>query len=151
MPTEKLIEELENFTCIMYGYPRESSIDCVRFKALKKMIGDDELLTLKSKVDLARLPPCRNSLVPHIQRTNYRVRQYKSADKAIVHFSKPYDEGQGWHKNERGNLEPIWSYGQILPKSIIDIVESTTTELENSDHPDITVTDNEDAFDIDEP
>ena len=122
---------MENFTCIMYWYPRESSIDCVRFKSPKKMIDDDEILTLKWKEDLARLPPFRNSLVPHIQLTNYSFRQYKSAHKAIIHFSKPYDEGRGWHKIERGNLEPIWSYGQILPKSIIDIVESTTTELEN--------------------
>ena len=64
-------EQLEQFTCIMYGHARETSVNSVRTKMLRKMVGEDKKLT-KSKVDLSRIPPCSDSLLPHIQRVNYR-------------------------------------------------------------------------------
>ena len=33
-----------------------------------KIVGDDEKLTSKSKIDLVRLPPCHPALKPHLQR-----------------------------------------------------------------------------------
>ena len=56
----------------MYGYAREKSLNTVR--SLILMVGQDARLTVKSKVDLSRLPPCRDNLVPHIQRVNQRLR-----------------------------------------------------------------------------
>ena len=48
---------------------------------LLSMMGGDEKLTSKSKVDLARLPPCHPVLKQlHVQRVNYRVALYKRAD-----------------------------------------------------------------------
>ena len=56
---EETQNELEQFTCHMYGYPRASSVDEVRYSKLKKMVGEGTELTNISKVDLAKLPPCR--------------------------------------------------------------------------------------------
>ena len=53
------------------------------FEMHKKMIGEDETLHNKSKVDLSRLPPCKDSLYPHIQRVNYRLACYKRAFEPI--------------------------------------------------------------------
>jgi len=88
----QLLKELEQFTCLIYGQSCESSVDVVRHKLLCKMVGEDKKLTSKSKVDLARLPPCNSAPRPHIQRVNHRVCLYKRADDPIV---QPCDEGQG--------------------------------------------------------
>ena len=42
----------------MYGHNHESSVNAVRAKLLRKMVGENETLISKSKVDLARFPPC---------------------------------------------------------------------------------------------
>ncbi|CAL8404395.1 unnamed protein product [Boreogadus saida] len=56
---------------------------------LKKMIGEDETLTTRSKVDLSRLPPCRDNLVPHINRVNHRLAIYKRAATPIFWCPSP--------------------------------------------------------------
>ncbi|KAK2187737.1 hypothetical protein NP493_156g06018 [Ridgeia piscesae] len=68
----------------MYGQNRESSMDGLRVKFLRKIVGDDKKLTSKSKIDLARLPPCHSALKPHLQRLNHRVALYKRSDESIL-------------------------------------------------------------------
>lgn len=104
--------------------PRETSINISRTKLLHKMVGDDQLLNTKSRLDFAKLPPCKDSLIPHIQRTNHRVACYKRAQEAVFERPKPEDENQGWEKTEQGLLEPIWSCGPTLPLSLTDILET---------------------------
>ena len=115
-------EQLEAFTCVMYSHARETSVDLVRSKMLRKMVGEDEALSSRSRVDFARMPPCQDALIPHIQRVNYRVASYKRAAEPIFWRPKPYDEGQGWQKTEGGIVEPISSCGPILPQSLIDLL-----------------------------
>ena len=117
----------------MYGQTRESSVNTVRSKLLKKMIGEDHTLNYKSKVDMVRLPPCQDSLVPHVQRVNHRVASYRRAAEPIFERPKPYDEGQGWLKTEQGVLEPVWSNGPILPPSLVDLVGVDDDENEDCD------------------
>lgn len=126
-------QELEQFTCLMYGQPRESSVNAVRANMLKKMVGDDEMLTIDSKVDLTRIPPCQDSLIPHVQRVNYRVACYKRAHQPIFQRPKPYNTGQGWEKTEHGVLEPVWSNGPILPSSLTDVLERLDCEIEEDE------------------
>lgn len=120
-----VIDAIEAFTCIMYGYRRLKTINDVRGLMLKKMVGEGEQLTTKSKVDLSRLPPCRDSLVPHIGRVNHRLACYKRADQPICENPKPYDPHQGWEKTDQGILEPVWSCGPILPPSLVDLLPET--------------------------
>jgi hypothetical protein len=117
----------------MYGYPRQKFIDTVRGIMLRKMVGEDEQLTTKSKIDLSRLPPCRDNLIQHICRVNHRLAIYKRADIPIFWSPKPYDSGQGWERNDQGVLEPVWSCGPVLPPTLIDIVEKTTDDMEQCD------------------
>ena len=76
---QEVMDELEAFTFLMYGHAREKSVNAVRSIMLKKMVGENEELTTKSTMDLSRLPPCRDSLVPHIGRVNYHLSNYKKA------------------------------------------------------------------------
>ena len=130
----------------MYGQAREKSVDAVRCVMLKKMVGDDKHLTIKSKVDFTRLPPCRDRLIPHIQRVNHHLANYKRAVMPVFWRPKPFDPGQGWEKTADGILELVWSRGPVLQPSLIDLLENTAEEAEN----------NEDGnelleFDYDEP
>lgn len=91
----KVMDDIEAFTCLMYGQTREKSVNAVRGIMLKKMVGEDKQLTTKSKVDLSRLPPCRDNLIPHIGHVNHRLAVYKRADKPVIWCPKSYDPGQG--------------------------------------------------------
>ena len=90
---ELLIDELEQFVCFMYGFQRMQSVNAVRALMLKKMVGDGDTITRTSKVDLSRLPPCKQSLIPHIRRANYRVAQWKLAHIPIPEIPPPIEHG----------------------------------------------------------
>ncbi len=105
----------------------------VRAKLLRKMVGEDEKLTSKSKIDLARLPPCHSALKPHVQRVNHRVALYKQADEPILCTPKPYEDGQGWMGTDEGVLEPVWSCGHILPTSLVDLLDTVDLEEEEEE------------------
>ena len=97
---------------------------------LRMIVGENEELTTKceSKVDVSRLSPCRDSLIPHISRVNYHLANYKQAHKAIFLRPNPYDHWQGWEKTEEGVLQPVWSCGPVLPTSLIDLLEKTAEQ-----------------------
>ena len=123
----------------MYAQAREksvNSVNSVRSIMLKQMVGEDQELTQKSRVDLSRLPPCRDNLVPHIYRVNHRLAHYKRADNAIFCIPNRYDPGQGWKKTDERILEPVWSCGPILPPSFIDLLEKTLEEVEEEEEND---------------
>ena len=91
-----VLKQLEEFTCLIYGQNRESSMDGMRAKHLRKIVGEDEKLTYKSKIDLARLPSCHSILKPHLQRVNHRVALYNHADESILEKPNSYDKDWGW-------------------------------------------------------
>lgn len=133
MVTDELQEEMESFTCIMYGQARMTSVDTVRVKMMRKMVGADKVLDSKSKVDLERLPPPKVCLIPHVQRANYRVAFYKRADKAIIESPKPHDPGMGWEKTgEEEVLEPVWAIGPILPPSLVEVLAQRAESEEHA-------------------
>ena len=123
----------------MYGRRRDTSVDVVRAKLLRKMVGENEKLTSKSKVDLARLPPCHSALKQHVQRVNHHMCLYKRADIPILEKPKPYDPGQGWMKTDDGVLEPLWSSNPVLPESLVDLLGTVESEDDDAD---------EDEFDL---
>ena len=133
----EVMTALESFTCVMYGQPKEKYINVVRGKLLRNMVGENEALTIKSKVDLSKLPPCKDNLVPHINRVNHRIAHFKRADQPSFWHPAPTDREQGWEKTKNG-LEPIWSCRPILPPSLVDLVEKTAEEIDEDD-PDLEI------------
>ena len=105
-----------------------------RTKLVRKMVGDNEELTSKSKADLARLPPCQSALTPHVQRVNHRLSlQTCQRNVAILEKPMPYDHGQGWLRNDEGVLESLWLCKPVLPVSLVDILDTIDHELEEGD------------------
>ena len=108
-------------------------VNSIRSKILRKMVGEDKPLSIDSKVDFARLPPCRDSLLPQIQRVNYRVSRYKKVHIPIFERLKPYDEDQGWVCGETNIIEPLWTKGGILLQSVIDLMGTDDNDEEDAD------------------
>ena len=142
----QVLKELEEFTCVIYGQGRDSSVDVVRAKLLRKMVGENEKLSSKSKIDLARLPPCKSTLTPHVQRVNHRLCLYKRANIPIWENPKPYDNGQGWIRTDEGVLEPLRSCCPVLPTSLVDILDTIEQREKENDDMDES---QEDDFDFD--
>ena len=128
-----VIDSIEEFTCLMYGQALENSVDTVCCVMPEKMAGDDKHLAIKSKVDFARLPPCLDRLIPHIESVNHRLSNYKCAATPVFWRPKPYDPGQGWQKTADGILEPVGSREPVLPPSLVDLLENTADEAENNE------------------
>ena len=82
--------------CHIYNHLRETSVNKVRGMMLKDMVGENEVISCKSKVDLSLIPPCQDSLIPHLQRVNYRVAAYRRAAEQFWAAPEPYAQGQGW-------------------------------------------------------
>ena len=128
---------MEEFTCLVYGQNRESTMDGLRTKPLHKIVGEDEKLTSKSKVDLARLPSCHAALKPHLQRVNHCVALYKRANESILEKPNPCDDGQGWIRTEDGVLEPVWLCGAALPNSLVDFLDNWDHDNEEEEEEEI--------------
>ena len=105
----------------MYGYPRVCSVDDVRPVMVRNMVGDGDTITSSSKVELSKLPQCCRSLLPHINRVNYRVAQWKRSDVKMLQVPVPTDHG--WALNE-DILKPVWSQGAVLPSKVADCLDS---------------------------
>ena len=128
-----VLEQLDEFTCLVYGQNRECSMDVLRTIPLRKIVGEDEKVTSKPKVDLTRLPPCHPALKPHLQQVNHSIVLYKRADESILEKPNPYDDGQGWIRTEDGVLEPVWSCDAALPTSLVDLLETGDREEEEEE------------------
>ena len=101
---------LGELVCVLHGYVRETSVNAVRTKMLKKMVGEDEPWTARSKIDLSHLSHCRDSLFTHTQRSNQRLACYKRATPPMFEHSKPFED-QGWEMSEEEYIETSWSKG----------------------------------------
>ena len=115
---------------------RETSVNAVRTKMLKNMVGEDEASSARSKVDLSCLESCRDSLFTHIQRSNYHLACYKRAASPMFERLKPFED-QGWKMSEEGYTEPLWSKGPVLPTTLVDILDCADIDAEVEDIEDI--------------
>ena len=130
---EDVSKYLEEFVRVMYGYVRETSINVVRTKILKKMVGENEAFTARSKVDLSR-----NSLFTRIQRSNHCLACYKRAASPMIERPKPFED-QGWEMSEEGYIEPLWLKGPVLVTTLVDITDCADIdgEVEDIDEMDV--------------
>ena len=115
-----MVDELEAFTCTIYGKSRSHSIDEVRSTLIKERCHNkDGTINVKKKVELCSLPPCRKALIQHIRRANYQMAILRRADTPIMEAPKPTD-GHGWLMDVDCNKVPLWFDGDCLPELLIE-------------------------------
>ena len=129
--SDDTVQQLENFTCLLYGTVRDSSIDHIRTKELLKAAGAGNLEEGRgSGADLSCLPPCRDSLIPHIRRVNHCLATYKRAALRNGKSPKPFEEDQGWLLDEDQRLRSVMSLGAVLPPDF-DVFKEYNVEDKN--------------------
>ena len=116
----------------MYGKPKVTSVNKLRFLMLKAKLGDDMSPKSNQDIDFSKMPPPAVCLLEHLKRVNYVVMIWRQASSAIIEIPKPYDN-HGWTKEG----EPLWCPpGMILPASIVDLMEQEleTPSEDDDDH-----------------
>ena len=132
--TDRLIDEMEEFTCAVYGQHKFSSVDELRhFKIKQKCDGETDAT---KNLDLAALPPCKKVLIQHIR----RVSIWKNAHVAKPTIPDPC-ENHGWTR-KNGDLEPLWFLErEIVPEAMVDflidtvVADSASSESDEEETP----------------
>ena len=145
---ENVITDIEEFTCHMYGYPKNKCINDVlkaEFdKKCKPKPGKNPLDCIKS-MDPTTLPPCSKVLLQQIKRACYVAYLYTTAYDAYPAFDLfPIDYGYKLSENGE-SLEMHWFDGNQTPDSI-EKLEIDGDEGNNFDEDDADV-DNPDSED----
>lgn len=100
-----VIENLEKFTCEIYGTKNTKSIDICRHDWLR--------LGCKSKTVL---PPNQDCLFKHMQRANYQTGIYRRS--LVAKISAPSPVHHGW-KISDDVLEIDWMVNEPVPRSLL--------------------------------
>ena len=118
-PSPSLVCGLEEFTCVLYGRKKFTSVDKLRYALIKEKCGsEDGFVKLRKNVDLSTLPPCSRALLQHIRRANYQMCINRNAHVPVLDVPSP-TEGHGWQMVD-GNLEPLWFDGDLVPPVVVD-------------------------------
>ena len=129
---ERLIDDLEAFTCAIYGRARFTSVDKLRHHMIKEKCGDD-VLNANHNVDMATMPPCKRTLREHIKRCNFQVVIWKKASEACPDVPPPFP-AHGWTKND-GELVPFWTQEEelILPQEMVELLTEDFPESDDDE------------------
>ena len=114
-PANDVIVGIEKFTCALYGEKRLSSVDDVRRKIFWRNFSRDKKIT-----DLSLLPPCKDSLVKHIKRSNYIAHIWRQASLPMIEQGDP--SNHGW----KADFSVDWisqPYPEDISELLVDINE----------------------------
>ena len=132
-PSPSLVSGLEEFTCVLYGRKKFTSVDKLRYALIKEKCGSDNgSIKLRKNVDLSILPPCSRVLLQHIRRANYQMCINRNAHIPVADVPSPTD-GHGWQLVD-GNLEPLWFDGEIVPPVVVENAGDDNQELTDSEN-----------------
>ena len=128
---EELNNQLDCFTCAMYGRGKVSRVDDLRLLRINELCAKENRHLPSCNVDMASIPPCKRSLTQHIRRVNHQVGIWKRA-----HIPRPKipkaSRGHGWEE-ENGDLDPLWYDGDMLPRELADIAQVISDDDESDD------------------
>lgn len=128
--TEELLYDIEKFVCCIYGKPKYSEVNKLRFDTFcKKNQGHGNILDSYNSVDMSLLPPCRASLEMHVRRVNYQLYVWLHSHENYPQL--PDLEKSGWKLGPVG-IEYNWTSGNIVPQELVDILCCNETDSNNS-------------------
>ena len=97
LPSDNLIQLLEEFVCLLFGSRQLKSINEVRFHLFKRKYESQDKI-----IDLSLLPPCKKSLHLHIRRACYVAKIWRLSQ--MPKFELPPIENHGCTKDYEVNL-----------------------------------------------
>ena len=123
-----VLNSLQRFVCLMYGKVNDVDTNKVRCDVFQARYGTkikSQTISTNHGIDLCLLPPCKTSLLMHIQRVNYQSFIWKNAHVGMLEIPPP--TGLGWQLDDSGLLSVKWTDGDIMPKDLVDILASSET------------------------
>lgn len=120
----------------LYGERRLSSVDDVRRKIFWRNFSRDQKIT-----DLSLLPPCKDSLMRHIERSNYIAYIWRQASRAMIEQEDP--STHGW----KADFSVDWIF-EPYPEDISELLLDVDELIEAQDlRRDMDISDDEDEDD----
>ncbi len=86
--SDHLVDGLEKFVCVLYRNKRVSSVNLLRHKLFVQKFERE-----KKIIDLSLLPPCKENLTLHIQRSNYVAMIFRKANDLMLDLDTPVYHG----------------------------------------------------------
>jgi len=134
LPSCTQLTQMEYFVCCMYGQLQFTETSKVRSAIFESRYGvklPQSLSATKScGIDLSLLPPCQAALRKHCMRANYQTLIWRQAH--IAYPTLPSPDGHGWVKDADGNLHIDWIEGDMIPQTLVDILEDADVEDEQA-------------------
>ena len=135
-----VVSVIEAFVCALYGKPKMSQIDDVRYQIFMSKYAphkyDAPLEKIKG-INPSSMPPCKAVLCNKIQRANFVAFLWKRATLAEPSTLKPDDHGWVMHDS---SYTIKWFNGDQIPESILQILcvdnPSMNTDDDSSEVPD---------------
>ena len=134
--------DLEHFVCALHGRARYHYVSKLRYDMFMKKFQLESLDASKG-ADLRLLPPCREALKMHTKHVNYLARIWKLSHNQNPEMPSPLEHGWIIINNK---LEPQWVEGNILPTSLIDILDEDDVPSDQSDEEDFEGENMQDIF-----
>ena len=109
LPSDEVIQQLEKFVCILYGFRKIKTLDKLRwiFYSRKQAKGEN-------------LPPTLAALRQHIYRAHYMAMVWRRNMVGFQHMPPP--ESYGWIK-EQDRYEPVLTLNCPAPKAVINLMK----------------------------
>lgn len=119
---EKLINQLERFTCCLYS-PKLSAtnINALRYNLF---------CAKKGEIESHLLPPCLDCLKKHAERANYQAAIWKQSLQADPGTPTPI--GRGWKLIEEDGKEQLtidWMDGLPAPQAVLDLLACKCSKI----------------------
>ena len=109
--SEDKFEELEEFTCLLYG-SKNGTKDVNVFR-------HELFCAKKGNIESFQLPPCKDTLHKHAQRACYQAAIWKSCLDGMVELPSPVNHG--W-EIEDGELVMDWMDGSPAPEAVVALL-----------------------------
>ena len=107
---DTVIATLEKYICVIYGYPREASVNAVRTKLFERKYAKEDKV-----INMSLLPPCNSVLILHIKRANCVAKMWKSS---LTNWFDPDDISEnGWLPDDL----TYW-VDDIFPRNVEEIL-----------------------------
>ena len=134
--------DLEHFVRALYGRAGYHDVNKLCYDMFVEKCQLESLNASKG-ADVSLLLPCREALKMHIKCVNYQVRIWKLSHIQNPEIQSPLEHGWIIINNK---LEPQWADVNILPTSVIDILDEDDLLSKKSDEEDLKGENMQDVF-----
>ncbi len=127
------IPTIESFVCALYGLPKMTKVDDVRYQLFKRHYApkdDNDPMAKIKGANPSSMPPCFKVLTNKMKRANYVAALWRRADRRSPVSYLP--DGHGWELRD-GAYHLNWFDGGQVPRSVSQLLDDEVLELDDDE------------------